>query len=86
MFKFSSYWCTWSRVLYQSKGKWIELNLTGINNDWNQVINEIVRIHHTPLADRDKLQDTLPIEIKESIEKNVGKELAFKLMTYDLLF
>jgi len=85
MFKFSSYWCTWSRVLRRTKNEWVVLNLTGINGTWNSVLNEIVRVHSTALAAGDKLQDTLPIEIKESIEKNVGKELTTKLLTYDYL-
>jgi hypothetical protein len=85
MFKFSSYWCTWSRVLQRTKDQWIELNLIDMNNDWSTVLNETVRIHCTDLVSGDKLQDTLPIDIKESIEKNVGKELASKLFTYDYL-
>lgn len=85
MFKYSRYWCRWSRVLRQAKNEWIELNLTDVNDDWNTVLNETVRVHRTALAVGDKLQDTLPIAIKELIEKNVGKELAFKLMTYDYL-
>lgn len=86
MFKYSSYWRTWSRVLYRDgNGEWIELNLTHVNGSWDKAKVETIRVHRTCLAAHDVMQLTLPVVARQSMEAALGKQLTERLLTFDYL-
>lgn len=83
---YSNYFNTYSRLLAKENGISVELNLTPVHN-WTEVSDEIIRVHFTSRAPKDKVMGVrfFPLEVKSSMEKNVGDFLTNKLLTYDYL-
>lgn len=86
LFHYSSYWRSWSRVLLENfDGQFVELSLTHVNGDWEGVKSENIRVHRTPRSAQDKLQTTLPLDMRKAMIANLGSELTSKLLTFDYL-
>lgn len=83
MFKYSSYWRTWSRVLHYQGSQWVEIDLTGVNDNWDRVKTENIRFHNTSLSTSDILQGELPPGIVKGMEAALGGELTEKLLYFN---
>ena len=82
---YSSYWRRWSRVLDQ-EGMWItEVDLTGINNNWDSVRPINIRKHCTARNHSDIFANELPIEVVQEMRKYLGVDLTESLMNEDFL-
>ena len=81
------YWKTYSRLLAKEEGVSVEINLTPINGNWNEVTEEIIRIHFTNRSPKDKImgEKFIPESVVKNIKGNIGGFLADKLITFDYL-
>lgn len=81
------YWKTYSRLLVKEEGISVEINLTPINGNWNEVTEEIIRIHFTNRSPKDKIigEKFIPEHVVKNIKGNIGGFLADKLITFDYL-
>lgn len=81
------YWKTYSRLLAKEEGISVEINLTPIGGNWNEVTEEIIRIHFTNRSPKDKImgEKFIPEDVVKNIKGNIGGFLADKLITFDYL-
>ncbi len=99
-FVYSSYWGTWSRLLWSGRVgqyqamSYIEVNLTPINGRydnstrelWMKEVAPIIIREHGTVPDRgDKSVALLPPMVVTAMLMNVGEELTNRLITHDLL-
>lgn len=87
MYRYSSYWGTWSRVLSidHPEGPYVEVDLTPVGDQWVRVRHINIRAHRTPLQSNDKLVTELPAEVRDLMEFELGTELRDRLLTEDFL-
>lgn len=93
-FHYSSYWCSWSRVISTScpKGPYVEVDLTPIPShrdteakEWERIGNVWIRVHGTAPKRTDKNSDILPYDVMRKMEINIGQEKMQRLLTEDFL-
>jgi hypothetical protein len=92
MFRYSSYWGTWSRVLRRSSGggdETVEVDLTAVNPhsdlQWPRVLSCNIRAHRTALASNDIVCRSLPKHAVDLMHSRMDLETFDKLMHHDLL-
>lgn len=86
MYYYSSYFQNWSRVLLNNfYGEYIEIDLTGMDSDWERVKKQIIRTHRTARRPSDKLVMVLPADVEKQMQENLGHELTRRLLTFDYL-
>lgn len=89
-YHYSSYWKTWSRVLSEENGHYVEVNLTPIPcctaSTWERdVWPPKIREHCTPRAQTDIDTDELPEDVMTDIFIHVGGPQLDMLLNYNFL-
>jgi hypothetical protein len=93
LFHYSKYWGTWSRVLQEREGWYLEVNLTPINGRYDNSSRElwdtqvrpiIIRTHATP-PQPGEMVDRIPAMVVTAMMMNVGVEITHRLLLDDLL-
>lgn len=84
---YSSYWNTYNRVLLRKGGIYteqIELELTPINDEWDEVKLCKIRKHRTSMGPGDKISHHLHPDIFALMEEKLGYHLAHFIFHYDI--
>ena len=84
-FHYSAYWMAWSRVLGEINGKFIEISLTPVNNNWDIVRQEKIRVHFTSRSAADKSANLLPVDVFNYMKQNLDVTLINRLMNFDYM-
>ena len=89
MFHYSSYWKTWSRVLFLEGGMFVELNLTPIPysiQTWaDNVEPEIIRIHQTVRKPKDIELPDIHGDAWKLMDANLHPDLVERLLRHDYI-
>lgn len=84
---YSSYWHTYNRVLLRMGGNFseqIEIALTPINDNWDEVKLCEVRKHRTSMVPGDKISHHLNPNIFARMEEEIGHHLADFIFNFDI--
>lgn len=89
-YTYSSYWQTWSRLVAECDGKYVEVNLSPLNG-WSSkaglddVQRVKVRCHCTPKTPNDIVTDELPPYLLEEMREHLGEDLTQFMLTADFV-
>lgn len=86
LYFYSAHWKTWNRVLLENfNGQFIELNISHVFGAWEGALEQSIRVHDVQRSPRDRVQSTLPLDVKQAMTSTLGAFLANRLTTYDYL-
>ena len=86
-FHYNGYLGTWSRVLYEDNGHYVEVSLTCLpgKDEWDKISSVWIRAHSTPRYPLDLDANTLPPEAVNAMFMHLGEDKTMVLITYNFL-